>query len=201
MYLFNAIMPVFYFALYRDTGTLRFSKNLRLLSLVAAIAFGMMATAGLIQMLAPRLGPISVLYTERAPWTINDVSSLLAEFSNLAFILLLVALSRPATDESPADVPASRLLSSVTKLAVISWGFWVAFNLVRVALAPYSYFQLRTYALQLRVTPPQLADIIADAIRTLLSQACLFIPPYVVYKGRLRRKEEPARRSSRFTLL
>ncbi len=34
-YVFGAIMPTFYFALYRNKGTLRIPKNLRLLSLIS----------------------------------------------------------------------------------------------------------------------------------------------------------------------
>jgi hypothetical protein len=38
-YLFSAIMPVFYFALYRNEGTLRFPKHLRQLSWITAMVF------------------------------------------------------------------------------------------------------------------------------------------------------------------
>jgi hypothetical protein len=37
--LFAAITPIFLFALYRNEGTLRFPKRLRLLSLTAALVF------------------------------------------------------------------------------------------------------------------------------------------------------------------
>ena len=158
---------------------------------MAAIAFGMMFTAGWIKILDSRPGAISVLSTERAPWTINYGSTLRAGFSDLSYILLLIALSRQATDTSSADVPNSRLLRLVTKVAVIAWGIWLAFNLVRVVLTPYSYSQLRNYALQDGVTPPKLANAMVDAIRTLLSQDCLFTAPYVVYKGRRRQSSEP----------
>jgi hypothetical protein len=170
MFFFSAILPVFCFALYRSEGTLCFPKHLRLLSLAAALALGIIVAAdmsGLIGSVGPR-EYTSVLTAAPEPWPIARVVTLLTEFSNLPFILLLIALSREATDKPSADVPASRLLSIVTKVAVVGWGLWVAFNLVRVVLTPYTYFELRNYALQIGRTPPHLADMMADAIRTLL---------------------------------
>ena len=111
MYLFTAIMPVFYFALYRNEGTLRIPKRLRLLGIAAAIVFGITvaaATPGWIRSLEPlwavvkavdwRTGATSLLTAGRNPWIINPVASLVNMFSNVVYILLLIALSRHAIE-------------------------------------------------------------------------------------------------------
>jgi amino acid permease len=173
-YLFTAIMPAFYFALYRNQGTLRLPKHLRQLSSIIAIVFLCLVTAGV-------------------PSTVNQVANLLSECSNLAYVLLLFAFSRQTDDESfsPADVPVSRFLRFVTKAAVVLYGIWVAFNLVRVVITPYGYAQLRDLELHVGRRPPQLSRMMLEAIRTLLTQACLFIAPYVIYNSWLRREERP----------
>jgi hypothetical protein len=78
----------------------------------------------------------------------------------------------------------------MTKAVLVIWGLWVAFNIVRVVLTPYSYFQVRDLALQNGQPPPQLSLMMAGAVRTLLEQACLFICPYIVYNSWLRRDGE-----------
>ena len=193
----TAIMPVFYFALYRNEGPLGFPKQLRLLSLAAALTLSVIVAAELpawIGSLGPywtamraldwTRGAISIVAAAQHPWTISHVSTLLGEFSNLACILLLIAFSRQITDESLPEIPVSRLLGLVAKVTVIAWGLWLAFNLIRVVLTPYTYVQAWNYALQIGRTPPQLADLMAEPIRMLLQQACLFTAPYVVYKSR-----------------
>lgn len=198
LYLFLASLPVFCFALYRNEGTLRFPKRLRLLSLAAAFVFSIMVALGLPEWIASlrpywtamktldwRIGATGILTAARDPRTISHFSTMLGEFSNLAYILLLIALFRHTSDESYQGVPVSRLLSFVTKVAVIAWGLWLAFILLTLVVTPYSYFQLRNYALQIGRTPPQLGGMVARNIRSLLDQACLFVAPYTVYKSGL----------------
>jgi hypothetical protein len=107
-YLFTAIMPVFYFVLYRNEEALRFLKHLRMLSLITALVFGLFAAWNLsgwigsvgsywraISMLDWRSGGASILAVARDPRTVNQVASLLDECSNLAYILLLIAFFPP----------------------------------------------------------------------------------------------------------
>jgi hypothetical protein len=191
--LFAAIVPVFYFALYCNEGTLHVPKRLRLLSLGAALTVGVMGALalpewlrsvgpywGAMKMLDWRIGATSILAAAREPRTISFFSTLVGEFSNLAYVVLLIALFRHGSDESYTDVPVSRLLSFVTKLAVITLGLFIV---VEVGLIPYAYFQLRREALQLGQAPPGLDN--SEATRALFSAVLLFIAPYVVYKSRL----------------
>ncbi len=135
-------------------------------------------------------GATSVVAAVRDSRTISQVSIVLGELSSLAYILLLLAFFHRANSHrsTEADVPVSGLLRFVTKLALVAWGLWVAFNLVRLCLTPYAYLQLRSAALQIGRRPPQLGSLMADAIRTLLDQACLFMAPYIVYNGWLRQE-------------
>ncbi|HXB75122.1 MAG TPA: hypothetical protein VNY05_43220 [Candidatus Acidoferrales bacterium] len=183
MGIFSAILPLFYLALYRDEGTWQIPRRLRLLSLAAAVLFGMIVAIG-----APAwiesLGLIrsqSVLSQERAPWSINDLAQIMAQLSNFAYILLLVTMYRQVEDERQPDVPASKLLAVVTKIAVIFYGLWVTFNLIRLALTPYSYSQLRDYALRIGRTPPPFQELVKEAIRAVLTGSCMFAAPYVVW--------------------
>jgi hypothetical protein len=104
--------------------------------------------------------------------------------------LLLFAFSRQSDDESfaRADVPASGFLRFVTKAAFILYGIWVAFNLFRVVATPFIHSLLEHLTLKGGRTPPPLSRTMLEVIQMALTQACLFIAPYVVYKS-LRPKE------------
>jgi hypothetical protein len=170
--LLSAIPPVFYFALYRNQGTLRFSKRLRVLALSTALVFGIYVAVELLRKLDWR----------EDPGTVNHLATLLGEFSNVAEILILVALFRQENDDSQPDIPVSRLLRVVTKTTVITWGVWVAFNLVRFILTPYAYFLLRDLALQNGRMPLPFGRVSAETGPALLTQACLLTAPYIIYK-------------------
>jgi hypothetical protein len=199
LYLFTAILPVFCFALYRDEGTLRVTKRLRRLGLMAALILGILLATALpewtrsigpffaaIKMIDWSIGATSILVAMRDPTTTNQVSTMLSALSDLGMIALLVAFFRQSHDDSLPNVAFSRLLSVVTKVAVIVWGLWVAFQVVRFALTPYLYVQLRDYALKIGRRPPQLSALMAETTRSLLSQACLFVGPYIVFESRSR---------------
>ena len=83
------------------------------------------------------------------------------------------------------DIPASRLLSRVTKVAFIAWGIWLIIIVGRVILTPYAYLQIRDHAYQVGVTPPRLLDMMVSIISTLLNQACIFAAPYIIHQAQL----------------
>lgn len=204
VFLFTPILPVFYFALYRNKGTLRIPRGHRMIGAGTAIVLGIgLATRvpGWIRSLGPfwtilktadwRTGGSSVLTVVGDPRTIHLIPTVLQIFGDVAYILLLLALSRQTTDDSSVDVPASSLLRIVTKVAFIAWGLVLIINVGRILLTPYNYFIVRDQAYQVGVTPPTLVDMMVDAIRTLLSQACLFAAPYIVYQSRREPSPEP----------
>ena len=175
----SAIMPVFYFALWRDPGTLRFSRSLLKLSLVAAVVYGASVAIGLYGLITA---------SARDPRLLTNLPALAGELSALAYIALLVALSRQPEGGAftESDVPVSRLLRLITKFALIVWSIWILVNLVRLVLTPYQYFQARNYMYRAGQEPPPLWPIMLAATRTLLEQAALFVAPYVVYNSWLR---------------
>jgi hypothetical protein len=206
-YCFDAILPVFCFALFRNEGLPDFPKSLRLVSLAAAIVFAIITAAELprwIESIGSYWADISVFdwsagaatlsMAAREPGTSNQVAALLGTFSNLAYIGLLIAFFRHAGKQSRGDLAVSRLLAIMTKVAVIAWGLVVAGSLVRLPFMPYGYVELREAATQLGRTPPRLATMMVDAVRLLVVQACYFTALFVVYRSRLRRTQaaEPA---------
>ena len=128
-----------------------------------------------------RIGAASVLVFVRDPRTIGQLSTLLVEASNIACILMLIAIFRCANEPLEADVLVSKLLRVMTKVAVITWRIVLVIILVRLAALPYVLFQLRNDALRLGRTPPTFGDILA--IRESLLWPCLFAAPYIVYRS------------------
>jgi hypothetical protein len=183
--LFTVILPAFYFALYRNQGTLRFSRHLRLLALTAALALGVITVAelpGWIESLG-RAGARSVLTPGRGPLTLHDISELFGMLANTAYILTMVAVYRQASDEPVPFAPVSKFLRVMARVAVTAWGIWVTFNFIRLVITPYNYAVLQGVALRTGQTPPPFRDMVADAARILLSQASLFAGPYIIWRG------------------
>jgi hypothetical protein len=204
VFLLIPTLPVFYFALCRNEGTLRISRGHRMIGAGAAIVLGIIVAArvpGWIGSLSPfwtslkttswRTGGSSVLAVVGDPTAIRLIPTAMQVFGNAAYILLLIALCRHTTDESSVDVPASSLLRIVTKVAFIAWGVLLIGSLGRVLMTPSAYFQMREYSYRYSSASPKLLDMMVDAIRTLLSQACLFAAPYIVYESRLEPSSEP----------
>ena len=85
------------------------------------------------------------------PWTIN-AATLFNVFSDLAYVLLLVAFFRQSRDETGLDVPVSKLLRYVTNVAIVPWSLWLTINVIRVRsrrrLAGHCY--LSSYAFSFR---------------------------------------------------
>jgi hypothetical protein len=183
VFLNTALLPFFYFALYRDKGHFQVSARLRLLARTAAFILGILLAfelAGYIQSQA------------------HPLASLLGELPTIATILLLVALSRNSGHQSEEAPPVSALLYMVTKLTVWTWGGWAVFNLLRVLLLPYVYSQTRDYLLSIGRDRLILADMTKEVVSAFLSQACLWIAPYIVYRSRVRRPVTPPDTSPAF---
>jgi hypothetical protein len=169
---FLAIMPVFYFALYRHRGPIRFPTPLRKLALAAA--------AILVAVMILRFQASS------GGWNWNSVLALVA---NGGYILLLVAMSRDIPDELSEPISVSRLLAAITKLAVIAWGLWVAFQFVRLTIVALTYGQVKQIAFQVGHDAPPLRDMLKDVTLTLFSQAGLLAAPYIVWRSGLANRD------------
>ena len=207
--LLTAIMPVFFFAVYRNEGILRVPKRLRLVSLAAALTSGVLLMVDLpvwfrslgrywtaMTTVDWRTGATSVLIFVRDPRTIGQLSTCLAVCANIAYVLLLVVLFRQPSEQPETDLPLSRLLMRMAKVATIAWGLVVAFCVLRLFSMPFLFIQFRDAALKIGRNPPLLSNMITEAARTLLSQACLLAVPYVVYKSQRNRIESPVNEQS-----
>ena len=168
MFLLTALPPTFYFALYRDQGSLRVSQRLRLMARTAAFIQGVLLAFQLEEWIKSLASP---------------VPTLLGTLATIATILLLVALSRNPGEQSDEDAIVSTLLYVVTKVTVFAWGGWVAFNLLRVVALPYVYSQTRHYLISIGRDRPILADMAKEVVPAFLSQACLLAAPYIVYRS------------------
>ena len=119
-YVFTAIVPLFYFALYRNEGDLPLSRNTRWVAITAAAVMGILVLTRIPGWISS-FGGDNVLDTAARQWAIDDTSAVLGVIADLAGILLLAALYRLAGDgASDSGVAASKLLRSLTKLAVIA---------------------------------------------------------------------------------
>lgn len=204
--LFTAIIPVFCFALYQNETPLLIPKRLRLLALLGALVDGVMLALALsnwvlslgaywewMKTLDWRIGGVSILRLVRDPGTIGQLSFALNVFSDGAYVLLLIAIFRQQSDRSETGAPISRLLSLVTKIAVIALGLVVFAALLGLLLTPYTFYTLRKYAFQIGRTPPAFLDLLLRQIRITLEQACLFAAPYIVYRSQRERLESPVK--------
>jgi hypothetical protein len=115
--LFSAILPVFYLSLYRNEGTLRFSRRERSLAMITALALGVSLLIRLPQLFGSFAleGARSVLTPETEPWTLGDSSAVFGILSDAAYVLMMITVYRhvqvvPGSGDFP---PASRLSLSL----------------------------------------------------------------------------------------
>jgi hypothetical protein len=180
MIIFGALSLAFFFALYRDRGTLRISRNLRHMSLAAALGVTLLI-AFRIPPWVESFQPATVLSEPRQPWTMNDTSLLLSTSSDLGLILLLIAFYRQA--DSSVDRPVSRLLRVTTIVSAGFFGVTTAFSMLQLFSAPYMYPQIRSYAAQIGVTPPTISYFLNHGLIFLLGQMCALAAPLVVWSA------------------
>jgi hypothetical protein len=185
--LISVIMPVFYFALFRNEGPLQFPKHLRPLSLAAALLFAITMASGFLPWAGP-FGPgenTSVLTEVSGALNVRHIAALLGVLSNLAYLLLLVTFFQHSNAESNEASSRSAFLTFIAKVAVMVWAVWLVFNVARLLIfTPYSYFEIRDYLGRMGRTPPLLRDMMAQSLLNLVEQGCLFTAPFVVYRSR-----------------
>jgi len=201
---FTALLPVFYFALYKNQSPLRIPKRLRLLALSGALVYGVILAAevpawikslgaywGWIKTLDWSVGAASVLSFVRDSGTIGQLSYALSVFSDVVYVSLLIAIFHQESHPSETDAPISNFLRRVTKVTVIAWGLVVSAVLLGLLLTPYTFYTIRKDLLQMGRTSPGFGYFFVRQLRTLLQQSCLFAAPYIVYRSLGQRDESP----------
>lgn len=184
----TAIMPAFYFALYRNEEPLRLWKRFRPLSLAAVLVLAIVTIVEF-RMVFGLGGNSSVLPEARDGWNIGQITTLLGLVSNAAYILLLVSIFQHTTFESGSALSKSELLSFTTRVAVMYGAIVVASSLAQLLATPYTYFQVLDHIARRRF---DLADRMMQSAGALLEGVCRFVAPYIVYRSVVRRRGEGA---------
>ncbi len=190
----TAMTPVFYFALYKSKGPLRIPRRLRLLALSCAFVDGLMWAIALPEWVISLgadggTGGAAILSSVRHPGTIGQLSVVLPMFSDVTYVLLLIAIFRQQSDHLEPNAPISRLLSLATKVTLIALGLVVSALLLGLLLTPYTFYKLRNDAFQLGPIIPSFGELFIGQLRELLQQSCLFAAPYIVYRSQRERIE------------
>jgi hypothetical protein len=185
-YAFTAIVPFFYFALYRNEGDLPLLRSMRWILVTAAAVLGILALASIVELVGTLRGD-SVLDAGARAWTIRDTSILLGSVADLAGSLLLVALFRLAGNgPSETGVTVSELLRLSTRIAVIAGGIVAIGCLVGLAATPWVYIYIRDRA------PVEMGSsndrwtflrLVLDRARTALTVISVYVGPFVVWQG------------------
>jgi hypothetical protein len=184
-YVFTALVPLFYFALYRNEGHPPVSRSTRCILLTTAAVIGILALAAILEWVGSLPGN-SVLHAGRRPWTIGDTSTLLSLIADVAGILLLYALFRLAGNGvSESGVAVSRLLRLSTKIAVITGGIVAIGCLVGLAATPWVYFYIRDRSLEIGSSDAKwtFSRLAMERTRTALTVASVYVAPFVVWQG------------------
>jgi hypothetical protein len=194
------VVLLFYFALYRDRGTLQASGRLRLLCRAAAFLLGIMAAVDLPMRLSAfavdwtnamdldwRSGGPAISTALWAPSTLAIANNVLDLLSNVLSIALLMVLSR-VPDNNPSEAaPVGRLLREVSAVAVILLGLVLLGQLIGLFATPYSYSLIRDLSNQAGRTPPRPVEFVVPLIRGAAAGACGFLVPFLVYRSSLRK--------------
>lgn len=172
----TALPPSLLLRVISDPGTIHVSTRLRLLARTAAFLSGIFLACQLaVWIKAPSI----------------PISTLLGALATVANSLPLAAFARDPGDESskePLDETptVSTLLYVVTKVTVIVWGVVMAVAFLGLILAPLIHAQIQHTAFAAGMEAPPLAALVNDAAQAFLSQACLWVPPFIVYRSRVR---------------
>ncbi len=165
--LLGVLAPVFYGALWANRQPLRLDEGLRNLSQVAAIVFGILMLMDL-----PKL--IASVGSGRMT-TLGVAIQLAGEASNLALLLLLVALYLVPAAE-PSGVVDAGFLDGISRVYVMVCGLYLVYTLSTIGGIPYMHLANRG---GLEESQIMLATF-TGPIRGSLSAACIFAAPYIV---------------------
>jgi hypothetical protein len=181
----SAALPIFYFALFRNEGSLHFATRFRPLAMAGAISLGLFVAMEMPSVIGA-FGPSStgsVVFHGKSN-LYGAAISLLAQLSNLPMILLTIAFYR-RSDGEPNSCPAiSRLMRITATVAVVGVGIGLAFAAIRLLASPFAYFLVRNSALQAGREPWSFAKIVGRTLPDLLVNFGLLVAPYIVYKSR-----------------
>jgi hypothetical protein len=188
----SPLLPAFYYALYRNEGTLRLEPLVKRLALVAALALAAFIITSFYD-LGTRMtaaGSGTVLAPTRSSWTLGDLSVVLTGIWNLATIYLLWAILVHPNIKASGDGSVSKMVVVTAKIIVIIRGIEVGLSLVWLLLTPFLYWKYRNLAQHAGVVPRPYAPMLGGAVRVVLSETSLLIVPLIVWIAISRQREE-----------
>jgi hypothetical protein len=165
--LLDAMLPLFYFALYRFKGTLKFPKWSRTAALLAACALGVVFCAEALNFAQLRILPATSQY--------------LSLFAELCCAVLLFQVHWAKVAENPTPLPRSGPFFGVTKAAGLWGGLWIAIGCFQVVAMPFVYAVVRHIATGSGRPSPQFAHMLVQNIEKFVNVLCLWITPWLVY--------------------
>ena len=174
--LLDAMLPLFYFALYRFKGTLKFPKWTRTTALLVACALGAVFCAEALNFAQLRIFP-----------TTSQYFSLFAE---LCCAVLLFQVHRAEVAQNPTALPRSGPFFAITKAAGLWGGLWIAIGCFQVVATPFVYAAVRHIASGNGRPSPQFAHMLVRNIEKFVNVLCLWVTPWLVYT--IQRREERA---------
>jgi hypothetical protein len=139
--LLDAMLPLFYFALHRFKGTLKFPKWSRTTALLVACALGAVFFAEALDFAQLRIFPTTSQY--------------FSLFVELCCAVLLFQIRRAEVAENPTPLPRSGPFFAITKAAGLWGGLWIAIGCFQVVATPFVYAVVRPNCVRERppVTP------------------------------------------------
>jgi hypothetical protein len=173
------------YSLSRDHSTFVILRDLRLLSWGAAIAF--LASSVWRLQASVNASLLQSLLTAPDLQTLNVV---LANVRNFSIVLLLIAIAKHRAPEG-AEESLTAFLKKATCVAVVCSGLTVAFQLFRLGILPYLYYQNREQIAQVR-DQLTIYSLWGQAAQQLVEQACLFMAPFIIAKSMQKQAPEEA---------
>lgn len=173
--LLDAMLPLFYFGLYRLNGTLKFPKWSRTTALLVACALCAVLCAEALEFAQLRTFP--------------STSQYLSIFAELCCAVLLFEIARAKVAENLTPPSRQGPFFAITKAAAFWGGLWIAFGCFQVVATPFVYEVVRHIGPGNGRPSPEFAHMLVQNIQHLVSALCLWITPCLVYtiRGRAAR--------------
>lgn len=181
------VSVAFYFALSRHPEPFRLSAAHRRLCLIAAVVFGF-ATAVLlpnwIQSVDIYLNRVRAFGWSANAETIMQAAQLALHLSSLAYLLLLIVLSRAPDAESTPNAPLSGSLEVLSRVSVMLGGLWLVFGIVITAYWPSQIWTNRLAIIAAHQQSQVVQSLLMGPLRGMITAGCIFVAPYVVSMSR-----------------
>lgn len=165
--LLDATLPLFYFALYRFNGTLKFPKWSRTTAIFVACALVVVSCAEALNLMRLRIFPAMPHYL-----------SFLAE---LCCAVLLLQVYRTEIAENPTPLPRETGFFAITRAAGTWGGLWMAIGCFQLVATPFVFAVVRHVASRNGRPSPHFTYLLIQNVEKLANILCLWMTPWLIY--------------------